>query len=67
MNGQEIVSKLHGSHLTQAHIFGVPLTTDILIEVICNGWTSDDKNVSQVKSSQSEELKLSNFHVNGRK
>lgn len=46
MNGRETVSKLGGSSLTQAHIFGLPLTTDILIEVICNGSTNTDKNVS---------------------
>lgn len=46
MNGKEVISKLNGSFLTQAHIFGLPLTTKILIEVICNGWTSDDESVS---------------------
>lgn len=46
MNGRETVFKLGGSNLTQAHIFGLPLTTDILIEVICNGWTNTDKHVS---------------------
>lgn len=50
MDGSIIIPKAYGDHSNCSTIFGLPLTTNILMEIICNGLTSDSSEVSTENS-----------------
>lgn len=50
MDGSKLISKYDTENINHCHIFGLPLTTEILIEIICGGWTSEDSKVSNLTS-----------------
>lgn len=49
MDGMMIIPKIHDKNANYSIIFGLPLTTDILVEIISFGLTNVSSEVSRVK------------------
>lgn len=47
MNGENTLTKIHNSQLKRAKCFGIPLTTEIISEIICFGYNNSDTTISQ--------------------
>lgn len=45
MESKHTVPKSHGSAVNKSCLFGLPLTAEILAEVVCNGLLSEDAKV----------------------
>lgn len=45
MDKKYAVPKMYGATLNQSCLFGLPLTPDILAEVLCNGLLNEDPKV----------------------
>lgn len=45
MDGTTFISKSYASHVSKSTFLGLPLTVDILIEIICFGLTSSESTV----------------------
>lgn len=46
MNGRQAIPKSYASTTNPTYLFGLPLTTDILIEVLCNGVSCEDRDTA---------------------
>lgn len=49
MEGKKIVSKPYVSTMPQSYLFGLPMSSEILAEIICNGLSSEDTKVRKTK------------------
>lgn len=45
LEAKTLVAKSYSASISQSNFFGIPLTTEILIEIISNGLSSGDTKV----------------------
>lgn len=51
MDSKYSAAKTYGAKIKQTVLFGLPMTADILAEVVCNGFSSGDSQVSHISIS----------------
>lgn len=49
MDGTTFIAKSYTANVNQCNFLGLPLTTEILVEIICHGLNNDDSTVSMDK------------------